>query len=169
MSSFTIEKLARHHPVDLFDCGAEPLNRFLVRFALTNQQAQASQSYVALADGNVIGFYSLAVGEVSYGGAPERLKKGLARHPVPIMILARLAVSKTWQGRGVGSGLLKDAMMRTAQAADIAGIRALVVHAKDEQARAYYAHFGFADGFSDPLHLYVLLKEIKEFLAGTRP
>ena len=84
------------------------------------------------------------------------------------MILARLAVSQTWQGRDVGSGLLKDAMARTLQAADIAGIRAFVVHAKDEQARAYYAHFGFADGFSDPLHLYVLVKEIKQHLGGPR-
>jgi GNAT superfamily N-acetyltransferase len=165
VTGFRIEKLARHHPVDSFDCGAEPLNRYLIRFAFANQQAQASQTYVARAGDAVIGFNSLVVGEVSFEGAPERLKKGLARHPVPIMILARLAVCLDWQGRGVGSGILKDAMGRTMRAAEIAGIRAFVVHAKDEAARAYYGHFGFADGFSDPLHLYLLTKELKG-LAG---
>ena len=161
MTHLRIEKLARHHPVDSFDCGAEPLNRFLIRFALANQQAQASQTYVALAGEAVSGFYSLVVGEVNYDGAPERLKKGLARHPVPIMILARLAVSLSSQGQGIGSGLLKDAMKRTIQAADIAGIRAFVVHAKDDAARPFYSHFGFAPGFTDPLHLYLLTKELK--------
>jgi GNAT superfamily N-acetyltransferase len=161
VSGFAIEKLARHHAVDTFDCGVEPLNRFLIRFALNNQLAHASQSYVALADQKVIGFHTLVVGEVQQEEAPERLKKGMPRHPVPIMILARLAVHKDWQGKSIGAGLLKDAMLRTLQASDIAGIRALVVHAKDEAAQTFYSHFGFAQGFSDPLHLYVLTKELK--------
>ena len=166
MSHFRIEKLARLHAVEDFDCGAEPLDRFLIRFALANQLAHASQTYVALADDQVIGFHTLVVGEVVSEEAPERLRKGLPRHPVPVMILARLAVLKDWQGRGAGSGLLKDAVLRTLNAADIAGIRALVVHAKDETARAFYSHFGFADGFSDPMHLYVLTKELKALAAG---
>jgi GNAT superfamily N-acetyltransferase len=77
------------------------------------------------------------------------------------MLLARLAVSRGAQGRGIGSGLLKDAMLRTIQAADIAGIRALVVHAKDENARLFYEHFGFVPSPSDPLHLYLLVKDIR--------
>lgn len=162
MSRFVIEKLARYHAVDKFDCGVEPLNRFLIRFALTNQLANASQTYVALCDGVVIGYQCLVVGEVTGEAAPERLRKGLPRYPVPIMILARLAVHRSWQGKGVGSGLLKDAALRTLQAADIAGIRALVVHAKDDDARAFYGHYGFSAGFSDPLHLYVLTKELKK-------
>jgi hypothetical protein len=117
-----IEKLNRQHAVEDFDCGEEALNRFLVRFALQNQQANSSQTYVGLADDAVIGFYTLVVGEVSFDDAPERLKKGLARHPVPLMILARLAVSINWQGQGAGAGLLKDAMLRTTQAADILGV-----------------------------------------------
>lgn len=161
MSGLRIEKLTRAHAVDRFDCGSEPLNRFLIRFALANQQAYASRTYVALSDDAVAGFYSLVVGEVNCDAAPERLRKGLARHPVPIMILARLAVHQDWQGKKIGAGLLKDAVLRTLQAADIAGIRALVVHAKDDTARAYYSHFGFTDGFSDPLHLYLLTKELK--------
>lgn len=165
MSQFRIEKLARQHAVDGFDCNVEPLNRFLIRFALANQLANASQTYIGLADATVIGFYTLVVGEVNQETAPERLRKGLPRYPIPIMILARFAVHKDSQGRGVGAGLLKDAALRTLQAADIAGIRALIVHAKDETARAFYSHFGFAPGFSDPLHLYVLVKELKTLAA----
>lgn len=161
MTQFRIEKLHRRHVVDAFDCGAEPLNRFLARFALANQLANASQTYVGLADNAVIGFYTLVVGEVGYGDAPERLTKGLARHPVPVMLLARLGVSIDWQGKGIGAGLLRDAVLRTLQAADIAGIRAIAVHAKDEQARAFYQRFDFVASPSDPLHLFALIKDLK--------
>jgi GNAT superfamily N-acetyltransferase len=161
VTDLRIEKLARHHAVEAFDCGVEPLNRFLIRYAQQNQQANAAQTYVALSGDDIIGYHSLAVGEVSHSAAPPRLAKGLAQHPVPIMILARLAVHKHWHGKGIGAGLMKDAILRTMQAADIAGIRALIVHAKDDAARAFYTHFGFADGFSDPMHLYVLVKELR--------
>ena len=159
--AFRIEKLRRDHRVEGFDCGREPLNRFLIRFALANQQAGAAQTYLAMAGDEVVGFYSLVVGEVAYDDAPGRLGKGLARHPIPIMLLARLAVGKTWQGRGIGAGMLKDSMRRTLQAADIAGIRAFAVHAKDESARAFYEHFGFLPSPTDPLHLYVLIKDLR--------
>jgi GNAT superfamily N-acetyltransferase len=160
-----IEKVRPDHSVVGFNCGQEELDRFLARFALVNQLAGAAQTYVALAGDALVGYYSLTVGEVAYGDAPDRLKKGLARHPVPIMVLARLAVSDSAQGRGIGAGLLKDAMLRTIQAADIAGIRALVVHAKDESARRFYEHFGFIASPTDPLHLYLLVKDIKR-IAG---
>lgn len=159
--SLRIEKLARRHAVDAFDCGEEPLNRFLVRYALPNSQANASQTYVGLAGETVVGFYTLVVGEVAYEGAPERLTKGLARHPVPIMLLARLAVALDWQGKGVGVGLLRDAILRTLQAADIAGIRAFTVHAKDDRARAFYRHFELLESPSDPLHLFALIKDLR--------
>ena len=158
---FRIEKLRRDHPVEQFACGREDLDRYLVRFALANQQANAAQTYLGLHATEVIGFYSLAVGEVAYSDAPERLTKGLARHPVPIMLLARLAVSTAWQGRRIGAGLLKDAMRRTLQAAEIGGIRAFAVHAKDASARRFYEHFGFIPSPTDPLHLYVLMKDIR--------
>ena len=160
-----IEKLHRDHAVDAFDCGREELNRFLVRFAFPNQQAGASQTYVGLSEQIVIGYYTLVVGQVIYEDAPERLTKGLARHPVPIMLLARLAVSVEWQGRGLGAGFMKDAMRRTLQAADIAGIRAFGVHAKDDAARAFYEHFGFVASSSDPFHLFVLMKDLRR-IAG---
>jgi GNAT superfamily N-acetyltransferase len=159
-----IEKLQRGHALGGFDCGREALNRFLIRYALQNQQAGASQTYVAVADAEVAGYYTLVVGQVEYDGAPERLKKGLARHPVPIMLLARLAIATHWQGKGLGSGLLKDAMLRTLPAADIAGIRAFAVHAKDEEARAFCERFGFIASPSDPYHLFRLLKDIRAVL-----
>jgi hypothetical protein len=113
VTQFRIEKLHRRHDVDAFDCGQEPLNRFLSRFALSNQQANASQTYVGLTDEAVIGFYTLVVGEVRYDDAPARLTKGLARHPMPIMLLARLGVSMNWQGKGLGADLLRNAILRT--------------------------------------------------------
>jgi GNAT superfamily N-acetyltransferase len=156
-----IEKLQHSHQVDEFDCGREALNRFLARYALQNQRAEASQTYVALARDAVAGYYTLVVGQVEYDAAPERLTKGLARYPVPIMLLARLAIAITWQGKGLGAGMLKDAMRRTTQAADIAALRAFAVHAKDDEARAYYEHFGFSPLPSDPYHLFRLLKDIR--------
>ena len=133
MVSLRIEKLDRTYAVEGFDCGRESLNRFLTRFALQSQQAGASKSYVGLAGERIAGYYTLVVGQVDYDQAPQRLTKGLARHPVPVMLLARLAVATEWQSKGLGQGLLKDAMLRTLQAADIAGIRAFAVHAKDEK------------------------------------
>lgn len=155
-----IEKLDGHHLVEAFDCGQDALNRYLIRFALANQRANSARTYVALDDGRVIGYYTLAVGAVAHAEAAARLVKGMARHPVPVMILARLAVDGAWQGRGIGAGLLKDAMRRTVQAADLAGIRALVVHAKDGNARAFHERFGFAPSPTDPLHLFVMIKEL---------
>ena len=159
-----IEKLQRRHAVDGFDCGREALNRFLIRYAWQNQQAGASQTYIALADEQVAGYYTLVVGQVEYDDASERLKKGLARHPVPIMLLARLAVSAHWQGMGLGSGLLKDAMLRTLQAAEIAGIRAFAVHAKDDDAKGFYERFDFIPSPADSYHLFRLLKDIRAAL-----
>jgi GNAT superfamily N-acetyltransferase len=164
MIPLRIEKLQRHHPLESFDCGREALNRFLIRYALQNQQGGASQTYVALTGEAVVGYYTLVVGQVDYDDAPERLKKGLARHPVPIMLLARLAIATSCQGKGLGSGLLKDAMLRTLQAAEIAGIRAFVAHAKDDAAKAFYERFDFVPSPSDPYHLFRLMKDVRAAL-----
>ena len=161
-----VEKLRPDHPIEGFDCSKEELNRYLLRYAWTNQQAGAAQTYVGLAGDGIIGYHTLAVGQVSREEAPQRLIKGLARHPVPIMLLARLAVDKRWHGQGVGKALLKDAMQRTLQAADIAGIRALAVHAKDDEARKFYERFDFIPSPTDPLHLFVLLKDVRRVISG---
>lgn len=160
-TAYRIEKLARGHAVEQFACGQAALDTFLIRFAWPGQQANASRTYVGLADDLVIGFHTLVVGEVAHAEAPERLIKGLTRHPVPVMVLARLAVHRDWQGRGIGAGLLRDAVLRTLQAADIAGIRALVVHTKDEAAWAFYGRFDFEPSPTDPLHLFALIKDLQ--------
>ena len=103
----------------------------------------------------------MAVGSVEPASAAPRVTKGIPRNPVPVIILARLAVDLQHQGSGLGKALLKDALLRTAQAADIAGIRALLVHAKDETARQWYLNWEFEPSPSDPLHLFLLLKDIK--------
>ena len=161
MPALRIDKLQRIHNLDTFDCGKDALNRFVIRYALQSQQAGTSLTYLALADEEVVGYYTLVVGQVEYNDASERLTKGLARHPVPVMLLARLAIAVSWQDKGLGSGLLKDSMLRTLQAAEIAGIRAFAVHAKDDEAKAFYARFDFVASPGDPYHLFRLLKDIR--------
>lgn len=160
----SVRKLTAADRVDAFDCGQDALNRFLQRHALVNQKANSAQTYVCCQGEVVVGFHSLAVGSVDPQAAPPRVLKGLARHPVPAMILARLAVDNRHQRKGLGQALLKDALLRTAQAADIAGIRCLLVHAKDEAARRWYESWEFEPSPTDPYHLFLMLKDLKSLL-----
>lgn len=164
MSQLTIEKLSSKHDVEGFDCGQIELNRFLKVHALRNQQGGSVKTYVACRKKRVAGYYSLTVGSVAHKDAPERIVKGLPRYPVPLMILARLAVDRQEQEQGIGKGLLKDALLRTVQACDIAGIRALLVHAKNDKAKVWYRKFDFDPSPTDPLHLYLLTKDIKKII-----
>lgn len=159
-----VRKLDTADAATTFGCGQPALNQFLQRYALLNQKANSAQTYVCCKKGEVAGFYSLAVGSVEPAVAPERITRGLARHPVPVMILARLAVDRSHQGAGLGAALLKDALLRTLQAADIAGIRTLIVHAKDDAARLWYEKWGFEPSPTDPYHLFLLLKDLKAIL-----
>ena len=160
-----VRKLAATDQVDAFDCGQAALNQFLQRYALVNQKAGSAQTYVCCRDDVVVGFYSLVVGSVDPEAAPSRVMKGLARHPVPVMILARLAVDTQHQRKGLGQALLRDALLRTAQAADIAGIRCLLIHAKDDAARRWYESWEFEPSPSDPYHLFLMIKDIKGLLS----
>ncbi len=160
----TIRKLLATDQVDTFDCGQAALNQFLQRYALVNQKANSTQTYVCCHGDGVVGFYCLAVGSVDPDAAPSRVMKGLARHPVPVMILARLAVDKAHQRKGLGQALLRNALLRTAQAADIAGIRCLLVHAKHDKARQWYESWEFEPSPTDPYHLFLMLKDIKGLL-----
>ena len=160
-NSLRIEKLHRTHAVERFTCGQPELDRFLIRHALRAQQANSSQTYVAVTDNDVIGFYTIVAGEVHHAAAPERVAKGMPRHPIPLLVLARLAVHAKAQGRGVGSGLLLDALGRTLQVSDVIGVRALAVHAKDDRAVTFYRHFGFIPSPTDARHLFMIIKDIR--------
>ncbi|MFT4177978.1 MAG: GNAT family N-acetyltransferase [Thermomonas sp.] len=160
-----VRKLAAGDRVEHFDCGHPALNEFLQRHAWANLKAGSAQTYVCCTqEGDIAGFYSLVVGSISPTVAPVRVLKGLARHPVPVMLLARLAIDFDHQRKGLGRALLKDALMRTAQAAEIAGIRCLLVHAKDETARCWYEGWDFEPSPTDRYHLFLLLKDIQKLL-----
>jgi GNAT superfamily N-acetyltransferase len=160
--------LSGSHAVDQFICGQPELDRFLIRHALQAQQANSSQTYVALSDGQVVGFYAIVAGEVRHSDAPERVVRGMPRYPIPLLVLARLAVHSEAQGRGIGAGLLLDALGRALQVADVIGVRALAVHAKDERAVAFYRHFGFTPSPTDARHLFMIVKDIR-IAAGQKP
>jgi GNAT superfamily N-acetyltransferase len=160
-ASLRIEKLQRNHEVDAFTCCRPELDRFLIRHALRAQQMNSSQTYVGLCGQTVIGYYTIVAGEVRHADAPERVTKGMPRYPIPLLVLARLAVHSCWRGRGIGAGLLLDALGRTLQVADMVGIRALAVHAKDDTAARFYRHFWFMPSPTDSRHLFMLIKEIR--------
>lgn len=161
----SVRKLVAMDLVDAFDCGHDALNQFLQRYALVNQRVNSAQTYVCCQNDVVVGFYSLTVGGIDLEVVPPRVTKGLARHPVPVMILARLAVDKEHQRKGLGQALLKDALLRTARAADIAGIRCLLIHAKNDAARCWYESWEFEPSPTDLYHLFLMLKDLKSLLA----
>jgi GNAT superfamily N-acetyltransferase len=163
----SIEKLRRDHVLDGFDCGKEELNGFLKRQAWNNQQANSAQTYVLAKELVVSGYYSLAAGSITHDAASERVRKGLARHPIPVILLARLAVDVSLQGKGVGPALLKDALRRAASAADTIGARAVLVHAKDDNAAGFYKHFHFEPSPSDPYHLLLIMKDLLRMVPST--
>ena len=112
----------------------------------------------------VMGFYTLTVGSVIHENTPKRVQKGIAKHPVPVMLLARLAVEQRAQGQGLGQALLKNALLRTVEASEITGIRALLVHAKDDNAMSWYQQFDFEESPTDDYHLFLLMKDLKALL-----
>ena len=161
---FEIEKLGREHDLTQFDCGNATLNSWLVKYAWTNQQSDSARTYVALVRNRVVGYYALTTGSVHKHESPERIAKGLANHPIGIVLLARLAVDTAQQGKGLGKALLFDALTRIEEAADIVGVRAVMVHAIDEGARRFYEHFEFEPSPSDPFQLLLLLKDLRNAL-----
>jgi GNAT superfamily N-acetyltransferase len=161
-----IRKLDPQDNVDDFSCGQPDLDDWLKRFALINQRAGMTTVFVTLSDNNVVGYYALATGGVERADAPDRVTRGVPAHPVPVVLLARLAVDSTAQKIGLGRALLRDALIRVAAAADEIGIRALLIHAKDDNARDFYmSQAEFEPSPTDPLHLFLLMKDLKKLLA----
>lgn len=158
--------ITAEHQVESFDCGTESLNQYLRRFALTNTAAGTARTYVTASGDEpvVAGYYSLAAGSVEKGAVPDRVAKGVPNHPIPVILLARLAVDRRFQGKGLGKGLLRDALVRALAAAEVIGVRAILVHAKDPKAGRFYTQFGFTPSPTDPLHLMLLIKDLRRTL-----
>ncbi|MCB9384179.1 MAG: GNAT family N-acetyltransferase [Bryobacterales bacterium] len=162
-----IEKLDRAHDVGPFNCGHSGLDEWLVKYAWTNQQSDSAQTYVARIENRVVGYYSLTTGSVLKHEAPGRIARGLAKHPVGVILLARLAVDRSLQGKGFGKALLFDALSRIAVAADVVAARAVLVHAIDDDARRFYLHFGFEESPVDRYQLLLLMKDLRRAIAQT--
>jgi GNAT superfamily N-acetyltransferase len=160
-----IEKLAKGHDFSGFDCGNEALNIWLKRFAWTNVQNDAARVYVAHRRNRiVVGFHALTAGSVSRAESPERISRGLANHPVGVVVLGRLAVDQSLHGKGLGASLLRDALLRAEQASETIGVRAVLVQAIDPAARAFYLRFGFSPSPIDEMRLMLLMKDLRAFL-----
>jgi GNAT superfamily N-acetyltransferase len=151
------------HRAEGFQCGVRSLDDWLGKHALQSHRSGGSRVFVTTAaDPDVAGYYALAAGAVMPRDATARLVRGLAANqPVPVVLLGRLAVDARHQGQHLGRSLLLDAMMRVLLAAELIGIRALLVHAIDEPARAWYAQFGFERSPTHPLHLLLLIKDLR--------
>ena len=158
------QPLGTRHRLEGFDCGKPALNDWLLRHALQAQSSGSAKTFVvAEDDGRVAGYFSLTVGQIDTLDAPERIRKGMGQYPLPVVILARLAVSVVDQKRGVGFGLLQDAIRRTMLIAEQAGIRAMLTHPIDEEAAKFYIRFGFIASPLREQQLLLLLKDARRW------
>lgn len=159
------EPLGAQHRLDGFDCGKPALNDWLLRHARPAQGSGSAKTFVvAEDDGRVAGYFSLTVGQVDSLDAPERIRKGMGQYPVPVVILARLAVSAADQGRGIGFGLLQDAICRSMLIAEQAGIRAMLTHPIDDEAARFYTRLGFIASPLREQQLLLLLKDARRWV-----
>lgn len=160
-------RLGASHQVGDFDCGEHALNDWLQKHALNSQASDGSRVFVSTTeDDNVAGFYALVAGSIETDSAPDRVRKGQPVRPIPVILLARLAVDERFQGEGLGASLLQSALLRCSTVADEIGIRAVLVHAKHDEARAFYERYGFEHSPTDRLHLVLLMKDLRRLLTG---
>jgi predicted N-acetyltransferase YhbS len=159
------QKLSPKHDLSRFQCGEPTLDAWLKRRALQNEESGASRTWVVCMGTQVVGYYALAVGAVSHEDAPGRVRRNMP-DPVPVMLLGRLAVDQTVHGQEIGRGLLRDAILRTLQAAEIAGIRAILVHAISERAKQFYMKAGFIPSPVDPMTLMITVAEAAHSLSA---
>ena len=160
------EKLSAAHNLSDFDSGEPLLDDWLRRRALHNEASGASRTYVVCIGKTVVGYYTLAVGAVAHVEAPGRVRRNMP-DPLPVMVIGRLAVDKSLQRRSIGKGLLRDAVLRTVQASEIAGIRAILVHAISEPAKRFYEGCGFIASPIDPLTVVLTVAEAGKILMDT--
>lgn len=156
------EKIGSQHNLEFFDCGEPLLDDWLRRRALRNENSGASRTYVVCRENRVIGYYTLAVGALACNEASGRVRRNMP-DPIPVMLIGRLAVDRVFQGQGVGRALLRDGVLRVVQASGIAGIRAILVHALTDEARAFYEQCGFYPSPVDPM---TLMMTVADAIAG---
>lgn len=159
------QALNAKHQLDDFDCGKPALNDWLVRHAMQAQSSGSARTCVVVEGGRVVGYFSLAVGQADAMEVPDRIRKGMGSYPIPVVILARLAVSLQDQGKGIGIGMLQEAIRRTMAIADQAGVRALLTHPIDEEASRFYRRFGFESSPIREQQLLLLLKDARRLLS----
>jgi len=159
------EKLSPKHDLSLFQCGEPALDDWLTRRALLNEESGASRTYVLCVGNRVVGYYALAVGAVTHAEALGRVRRNMP-DPLPVMVIGRLALDQTMQGQSIGTALLRDAVLRTVQAAEIAGIRAILVHAISDRAKRFYERSGFIASPIDPMTLMITVTEARKALTG---
>jgi GNAT superfamily N-acetyltransferase len=155
------EKLSPSHDFSHFQSGEPALDDWLRKRALQNEESGASRTYVVCTGGRVVAYYALAVGAVAHADAPGRVRRNMP-DPVPVMVIGRLAIDQSMQGQGIGPALLRDAVLRTLQAAEIAGIRAILVHAISERAKRFYEKWGFVSSPVEPLTLMITVAEARK-------
>ena len=157
------EPLAPDHDLDAFESGVAELDEWLKRRARRNEAAGASRTFVVCAGRRVVGYYSLAAGSILHAAATGRVRRNMP-DPVPVLLLGRLAVDRAWQGKGLGADLLADAVLRSIGAADSIGVRAILVHAISDAAKAFYEKHGFRSSLIDPMTLMITIDEAKRML-----
>ncbi|MFA7269262.1 MAG: GNAT family N-acetyltransferase [Sterolibacterium sp.] len=151
--------LTDEHGLDDFECGTDSLDEWLKRRARANQISGASRTYVVAETTRVVGYYCLASGALAIGDAPGSIRRNMP-DPVPMAVLGRLAVDRTWRGKGLGAALLQDAVIRTAHASGILGIRGFLAHAISADAKAFYEHHGFVSSSTQPMTLILSVRRI---------
>jgi GNAT superfamily N-acetyltransferase len=166
MDDWRIERLARTHNRDRFDCGQPSLNDFLRTLVTQYEKRNLGRTYVAVrgGDSQVFGYYTIASGAVAFDHLPAEAAKKLPRHPLPVILVARLAVDRAVQGQRLGEKLLLDALARSVELSDTLGIHALVVDAIDQQAKAFYQKYRFIPLLDSEFHLYLPITTIRTLL-----
>jgi GNAT superfamily N-acetyltransferase len=162
-----VEPLNKTHALDGFDCGSAPQTTWLTAHALQAHQSGSSRVYVVIDTEDkrhrVVGFYALAAGSVAPAQVPHRLTRGAGRYHQPVVILTRMGVDVSAQGEGLGRALVVDALRRVAAAAEVIGIRALLIHSENESARDFYLRLArFEASPTDPMHLFLLIKDLRK-------
>lgn len=163
MSLSAPQPLDAQHRLEDFDCGKSGLTDWLLRHARQAQGSGSARTFVVCDGARVAGYFSLTVGQIDTVDAPDRMRRGMGQYPIPLVILARLAVDLNYQGKGLGFSLLQDAIRRTVAIAEHAGIRALLTHPIDADADSFYRRFGFEPTPENERQLILLLKDARRF------